>query len=339
MQIDTQARLSPEQQHIVDLNPGIHLVGAPAGSGKTRVMVNRIRILLESKMPADRILCLTFTQKAAAEISARLHHEIGLPASGLWCHTFHSFAFQCLKSPINGALPFGHFDLVEQSVAMDMLFSIGQKLFQERAPSAKQCQKLYRDWSRSINCNELASIPLKVGHLSHEETDVLLDAFVERKWSDRFFDYDDLLFNCVMLLEEDRQFREFWSERFVYVCVDEYQDVNDLQAKMLKCLTSHHRNLLAIGDRAQAIYGFRGANVNHFDNFSAQFSGASTFQLTHNFRSTATIVKAAELLFKDAADFGMRSVEAVRGDGVPIQLVGCINAESEARFIAREYLC
>ena len=123
----------------------------------------------------------------------------------------------------------------------------------------------------------------------------------------------------------------------VYVCVDEYQDVNDLQAKMLQSLTSHHRNLLAIGDRAQAIYGFRGANVNHFDNFSAQFSGASIFHLTHNFRSTATIVRASELLFQDASDSGMRSVEAVRGDGMPVQLVGCIDAESEARFIAREF--
>ena len=337
MQVDLQARLSPDQQHIVDLNPGIHLVGAPAGSGKTRVMVNRIRALLASKMPADRILCLTFTQKAAAEISARLHHEIGLPASGLWCHTFHSFALQCLRSPLNGDLPLGHFELVEQSVAMDMLFSVGKELFRERAPTAKQCKKLYRDWSRSINCNELASVPLKVGSLSHEETDVFLDAFVERKWSERFFDYDDLLFNCAMLLDEDPQFREFWSERFVYVCVDEYQDVNDLQARMLQSLTSHHRNLLAIGDRAQAIYGFRGANVNHFDNFSAQFSDASIFHLTHNFRSTATIVQAAELLFHDASDFRMRSVEAVRGDGLPIQLVGCTDAEAEARFIAREF--
>ena len=160
---------------------------------------------------------------------------------------------------------------------------------------------------------------------------------MERKWASRLFDYDDLLFNCAILLEEDHEFRDFWSERFVYVCVDEYQDVNDLQAKMLQSLTSHHRNLLAIGDRAQAIYGFRGANVNHFDNFSAQFSGASIFHLTHNFRSTATIVRAAELLFQDASDFGTRSIEAVRGEGVPIQLVGSIDAESEARFIAREF--
>ena len=253
-------------------------------------------------MPADRILCLTFTQKAAAEISVRLHHEIGLPASGLWCHTFHSFALQCLKSPLNGDLPIGSFRSCRTVCCDGHAFQCRARIISGARTDSQTMSKALSRLSRSINCNELASVPLKVGRLSHEETDVFLDAFVERKWSERFFDYDDLLFNCADAIDDDPQFREFWSERFVYVCVDEYQDVNDLQARMLQSLTSHHQNLLAIGDRAQAIYGFRGANVNHFDNFSAQFSDASIFHLTHNFRSTATIVRAAELLLHDAFD-------------------------------------
>jgi DNA helicase-2/ATP-dependent DNA helicase PcrA len=139
-----------------------------------------------------------------------------------------------------------------------------------------------------------------------------------------------------LLLDSDEAYRHRWSERFIHILVDEYQDVNDLQARVIDQLSSFHGKVFAIGDHAQAIYGFRGANVDHFRGFSTRFKDAQVHQLTTNFRSTSNIVKGAELLLKDEAIYSDRDVVPVREDGLPIYLVGSPNKEVEATFIAAE---
>ena len=198
--------------------------------------------------------------------------------------------------------------------------------------------KLYRELSASINRNEsiedrLDRLPFSV---SPQEVSAWLDAFVETKLSMRALDYDDLLFMFTFLLETEDNYRHRFSERFVHVLVDEYQDVNDLQARMIALLSSYHRRVFAIGDHAQSIYGFRGANIDHFRSFLDAYPGAQIRKLHVNYRSTQMVVKAAETLLKQDHHFAERMVESGREVGKPVVLVGSQNVEAEARFIAVE---
>jgi DNA helicase II / ATP-dependent DNA helicase PcrA len=329
---------SDEQQALIDDPCKALLVAAPAGAGKTRVLVGKAQQLMESGVPSDRLCILTFTKKSAQDIKLRLANELYSAAEQVVCHTFHAFALECLRVD-SGSLALGtDFSVLSPAKASQLLGRVVADLSPDANLSDGDAFKLYRELSASINRNEsiedrLERLPFVV---SGEDVAPWLDAYVETKLSMRVLDYDDLLFMFTFLLETEVQYRQRFSERFVHVLVDEYQDVNDLQARMIALLSSHHGRIFAIGDHAQSIYGFRGANVRHFRSFVQAYPGAQIRHLHTNYRSTQTIVQAAETLLRQDQYFAGRSVQSAREVGEPIALVGCETVESEAGFIASE---
>ena len=335
---EAQLVYSDEQQALIDDPCNALLVAAPAGAGKTRVLVGKAQQLIESGIPSDRLCILTFTKKSAQDIKLRLAAELDSAAEQVVCHTFHAFALECLRID-SGSLALGaDFSVLSPTKASQLLGRVIADLSPNTHLSDGDAFKLYRELSASINRNEsidgrLKRLPFVVS--SHDVAS-WLDAYVETKLSMRALDYDDLLFMFTFLLETEVQYRHRFSERFVHVLVDEYQDVNDLQARMIALLSSHHGRIFAIGDHAQSIYGFRGANIRHFRSFAQAYPGAQMRQLHTNYRSTQIIVQAAERLLRQDQYFAGRSVQSAREVGEPIALVGCETMESEAGFIASE---
>ena len=335
---ELESRYSHEQQALINGDYQAVLVAAPAGSGKTRLLIGRAASLVRSGVPADRICCLTFTQKSAQEIQKRLCETLGPAGSEIVSATFHGFALQCLKVD-SGALNLGSdFRIISMHESIQILKSVARTVDPEWHVSDQQAQKMYQNLSRSINKNE--PVPLDCDAVDSPTNSIRMNAlynqFVEEKLRLKLVDFDDLMFMFSLLLDSDDAYRQRWSERFIHILVDEYQDVNDLQARLIDQLSSYHGKVFAIGDHAQAIYGFRGANVEHFRRFCTRFKNAEVHQLTTNFRSTSNIVNAAELLLKEESIYTDRAVVPAREDGCPIYLVGSPNKEIEATFIAAE---
>lgn len=335
---DARPIYSDEQQALINDPCSALLVAAPAGAGKTRVLVGKAQQLIESGIPSDRLCILTFTKKSAQDIKLRLAVELGSAAAQIVCHTFHAFALECLRID-SGSLSLGtDFSVLSPGKASQLLGRVVADICPDTNLSDADVFKLYRELSASINRNQ--SIEERLGRLpftlSSDDVARWLDAYVETKLSMRALDYDDLLFMFTFLLETDEPYRIRFSERFVHVLVDEYQDVNDLQARMIALLSSHHGRIFAIGDHAQSIYGFRGANIGHFRSFVDAYPDAQIRHLHVNYRSTQMIVQAAETLLRQDQHFTGRSVESARDTGEPVVLVGCQTVESEAGFIASE---
>ena len=334
---DVEPFYSNAQQSIIDGDFQSVLVTAPAGAGKTRLLIGRAVALVKSGIPADRICCLTFTQKSAQEMHHRLCDALGAIGADIVCATFHGFALNCLRAD-SGPFDLGEdFRIISAHEAVSLLQSTALVVESDWRLSLKEAQKLYQNLSRSINRNE-ALFPKTGGsdEAESQKLETLYGLFVEEKLRRKLMDFDDLIFMFSMLLENNDAYRQRWSERFIHLLVDEYQDINDIQARLIALLSTHHGNVFAIGDHAQAIYGFRGANITHFGSFSSQYESAEIRQLTTNFRSTANIVKAAELMLKGDDMFREREVVSSREDGEQVALVGSPNKNTEAVFIATE---
>ncbi|MGB0646347.1 MAG: ATP-dependent helicase, partial [Bradymonadia bacterium] len=327
-----------EQRALITNSADSLLVAAPAGSGKTRVLIGKLYQLVVDGVPPDRLCVLTFTKKSAQDIRSRLSALVAESMSTLTCHTFHSFALECLRAD-SGTMALGNdFQVLSPSQSIGLLRSVIEEVSPELSLSARDVAKLYRELSVSINCNQ--SIEGRLDRLPFEAPVNLisswLDIFVERKLQQKAVDYDDLLFLFTLLLETDDEYRGRIAERYVHVLVDEYQDVNDLQARMVELLSSHHHRVFAIGDHAQSIYGFRGANIRHFRQFLNTYPGGQIGQLGVNFRSNRVIVRLAESLLKQDRHFADRNVSSARGLGDRVSLVGSPSSEAEAEFIASE---
>ena len=327
-----------EQRALITNTADALLVAAPAGSGKTRVLVGKLHQLVVNGVPPDRLCVLTFTKKSAQDIRTRLNALFAESAATLTCHTFHSFALECLRAD-SGSLALGSdFQVLSPSQSVGLLRSVIEETSPELSLSTRDVAKLYRELSVSINCNQ--SIEQRLDRLTFDAPIELisgwLDVFVERKLQQKALDYDDLLFFFTLLLETDDEYRRRLAERYVHVLVDEYQDVNDLQAQMVQLLSSFHRRVFAIGDHAQSIYGFRGANIRHFRQFLNTYPKGQIGHLGLNFRSNQVIVRLAESLLKQDRHYADRSVRSARELGERVALVGSPNSEVEAEFIASE---
>ncbi len=330
---DLLAQLNPMQQQAVQHDTGPLLLLAGAGSGKTRALTHRIAWLIEKyKVDPWQILAVTFTNKAAGEMKARLEELLG-DAQGLWVSTFHSMCVRILRQEIE-VLGFSRnftiYDDQDQERLLKILLrelDIDEKVLKPRAVAAA----IDRAKNLGIWPDQLDG-----GDYHTDEITRIYALYQERLQQANALDFGDLLMQTVRLLEEHPAVLEKYRQRFHYVLVDEFQDTNQVQYRLVHLLASGHGNLCVVGDDDQSIYRWRGAEVGNILGFERDYPGCVTIRLEQNYRSTKTILDAADAVV--ANNIGRKKkklwTENATGEGVTLETLP--DDLEEGRYLASE---
>jgi DNA helicase-2/ATP-dependent DNA helicase PcrA len=333
--IDLSA-LNPPQREAVTTTEGPLLVLAGAGSGKTRVIVHRIAWLLHQGVDPEAILAVTFTNKAAGEMRERVASVAGAPGVDVFVSTFHSFGLWLLQREHEAAgLPkrFAICDSADQIALVKRCMR--EVKVDDRAFDPHRVLSLL---SRAKNEGKTRIRPRPEGQGDDYDL-VASEVFprYERALSaQRSVDFDDLIARPVALLGKDEALRKRLARRFHYILVDEYQDTNLSQLELLKLLAGEARNVCAVGDDDQAIYGWRGAEVKNILRFDRHFPGAKEVRLEQNYRSTGHILACANGVISKNPDRKPKKLFTTSGDGDRVRVVALPTEEDEAHFIVEE---
>jgi DNA helicase-2/ATP-dependent DNA helicase PcrA len=328
--------LNPQQEAAVRSPGGPLLVLAGAGSGKTRVLTARIAHLIRERGVApSRIFAVTFTNKAAGEMRARVAALLGADPRGLWIGTFHALSARLLRREA-ALLGFGpNFTIYDQDDSESFI----KRLLEQRghSPKAHPPRAIHAIISGAKN-----------RMLLPEELGASAESPLERVAAEIYaglgpalrqanaMDFDDLLLLPLTLFAEQPDRLAYWQRRFDHVLVDEFQDTNAAQYRLVKLLASEHRNLCVVGDDDQAIYGWRGADVRHMLSFQQDFPGATLIKLEQNYRSTQVILDAANgVIAENARRLGKTLFTAKQG-GEPVTLLTAADERDEAEWLAGE---
>ncbi len=330
------AGLNPPQREAVVYHEGPLLVLAGAGSGKTRVLTHRIAYLLATgaARPGE-ILAITFTNKAAAEMRERVAQLIGRSVRAMWVTTFHSACARMLRADAERLGYSRGFTIYDEGDSLRMLkrclteLGVDPKRFPPRAVRSK-ISGAKNQLIDSDSYAETASGPFE---------EIVAEAFplYEKRMLDaNAMDFDDLLVRTVNALELFEEVRERWRRTFRHVLVDEYQDTNHAQYRLLQLLASEHGNLMVVGDEDQSIYGFRYADVSNILNFDHDFKDAGIVKLEQNYRSTETILAAANAVVEHNHERRPKELWTEAEAGEKIQLSELADEHEEARWVAGE---
>ncbi|MBQ5626823.1 MAG: UvrD-helicase domain-containing protein, partial [Bacteroidaceae bacterium] len=321
---------------------GPSLVIAGAGSGKTRVLTYKIAYLLENGFEPWSILALTFTNKAANEMKERIAARVGQrAASMLWMGTFHSVFSKILRREAHHIGYDPQFTIYDQSDSRSLVKSIikdlqlDDKLYKpnavaERISSAKSNLISPSDYENDQglrNDDKRARIPAVYE---------IYKRYAERCRLANAMDFDDLLVNTYRLFKDLPEVRRQYVERFRYVLVDEFQDTNYVQACIVWQLTQERKAVCVVGDDAQSIYSFRGANIGNILGFAERYGGAQIFKLEQNYRSTRMIVNAANSLIAKNSEQIKKNVYSERGEGSPLELYPAYSDLEEVEIVANK---
>ena len=340
--INYEEELNGAQLDAVRYLDGPSLVIAGAGSGKTRVLTYKIAYLLENGFEPWSILALTFTNKAANEMKERIAARVGArSASMLWMGTFHSVFSKILRREAHHIGYDPQFTIYDQSDSRSLVKSIikdmqlDDKVYKpnavaERISSAKSNLISPSDYENDQglrNDDKRARIPSVYD---------IYKRYAERCRLANAMDFDDLLVNTYRLFRDFPDVRRQYVERFRYVLVDEFQDTNYVQACIVWQLTQERKAVCVVGDDAQSIYSFRGANIGNILGFTERYGGAEIFKLEQNYRSTRMIVNAANSLIAKNSQQIKKNVFSERGDGTPLELYPAYSDLEEVEIVANK---
>jgi DNA helicase-2/ATP-dependent DNA helicase PcrA len=340
---DFASELNPQQAAAATHADGPLLIIAGAGSGKTRTLVYRVAHLIERGVAAERILLLTFTRRAAQEMLSRAERLVGSNSKRVHGGTFHATAHRLLRryGPAAG-LP-KDFTIMDQSDSADLMqlsrAQLGYAAKIKRFPKKETLQYVY---SRHIN----TGIPVEdiirdeyaqfVDYL--EDFAKIYNDYIRRKQERNLVDYDDLLLFWALMLEASPDLRQRIGGMYDHILVDEYQDTNVLQARILRGMCGTHANITVVGDDAQSIYSFRGANFRNILDFPKQFAGATTVTLEQNYRSTQPILNVTNTLISRAAERFTKNLWTERTGGETPWLVAARDEQQQTRFVVDRIL-
>jgi DNA helicase-2/ATP-dependent DNA helicase PcrA len=350
LHIDYRAELNDQQFEAVtatgadgSVNSGPMLVIAGAGSGKTRTLTYRVAWLVEHGVPPGRILLLTFTNKAAKEMLRRVENLLPTDISAIWGGTFHHIGNRILRRHAK-LLGFGtDFTILDREDSKDMLDACvaeaGINTKEERFPKGDVLADIY---SLAVNTDRSIERVLaeQYDYFSHLAGPIqtLQKAFRERKLKANAMDYDDLLVNTLRLFQEQTEVAERYREQFLHVLVDEYQDTNKIQAELIDAVAMGHRNLMVVGDDAQSIYSWRGANYRNILGFATRYPGARTFKIEVNYRSVPSILNLANEAIRANVNQFAKNLMPVREGGVKPWLIPCPDSNQQSLFVAQRIM-
>ena len=334
--LETSISLNPAQRAAVEHPSGPLLVVAGAGSGKPRVLTARIARLLEQGVGADRILAFTFTNRAAREMRERVARVAGEAAAGLWMGTFHGTAVRILRRDglaLGIAPGFAIYDREDQDAVLGEVLARVQGASEPGALSTAR-SRISDAKNALVPPEEMARLAISAAEKRMGEIYALYQASLRASAA---LDFDDLIAECVKLFREHPEIGERYGRRFEHVLVDEYQDTNHAQFRLVEALARVHRNLFAVGDDDQSIYGWRGADRSNLLEFDRAFPGAALIRLEQNYRSTGNILKAANAVVAHNRKRQEKRLWCEREDGRPIRFVLAADEAEEARRI-RQFL-
>ena len=342
--IDFASELNAEQLAAVTSPPGASLVIAGAGSGKTRTLTYRVAWLLEQGVPADSILLLTFTNKAAREMIERVKNLVPARADGLWGGTFHSIGNRILRRHAADAGFREGFSIMDREDAEDMISTVveteGLVDTTRKFPKAGVLSDIF---SYSVNTVAPVSkvlsekyryfIPL-APHIEKVHS-----AYEARKREANSLDFDDLLSKTLALFTIHPEIAARYQRRFQHILVDEYQDTNRLQSELVDCLAAHHGNVMVVGDDAQSIYSWRGANFENILQFPKSRPGARVYKIETNYRSVPQVLDLANAAILGNQNQFPKNLAPVR-EGHPVKpaLVALSTNSMQAAFIAQRVM-
>ncbi len=340
--IDYKAELNEEQHRAVTEGDGACLILAGAGSGKTRTITYRVAYLLEQGIAPQNILLLTFTNKAAKEMTERVERLLGTYPSGLWSGTFHSIANRILRKYATQLSYSPNFSILDQDDAGQLIDLCVKELkidTKNRRFPKRSLVKSLISFAQNKRCGIKIAIETKSPKYMPimEEIDAVADLYTRKKREQNVMDFDDLLINLLKLLE-DHHTRDQLASNFQFILVDEFQDTNSIQSAIVDKFASAHRNLFVVGDDAQSIYSFRAAEIKNILDFPKLYPGANVFRLTQNYRSSPEILNVANQSIAKNTNQFKKDLESTKQKGSKPFVVPSVNDRQEAHFIADKIL-
>ncbi len=341
--IDYEAELNPAQCRAVVTTEGPVLVVAGAGTGKTRTLVYRVARLIELGVDPGRVLLLTFTRKAAAEMLRRAGTLLDGRCDRIAGGTFHSFAHLVLRRFGANVGLGASFTILDRSDAEDVINLLRAECgFDKRERRFPRKQGIAELFSMSVNRNLGldALLDSDYAHLAehYDDLETLARRYAAYKTERQLVDYDDLLVKLRDLLRDDAAVRRNLAERYRYVMVDEYQDTNALQAEIVRGLADGHDNVMAVGDDAQSIYSFRGADFRNIMEFPKLFPGTRIIAIEENYRSTQPILALGNAIMERARERHAKTLFTHKAGGSTPLLVLGEDEHYQSRFVCQRIL-
>ena len=331
MILETEA-LNDIQTQAVEHTDGPVLIFAGAGSGKTRVLTHRIALLLgRKKIAPDRIFAVTFTNKAAGEMKTRLERMVGAAARDLWVGTFHAMCVRMLRRDGSKAGISPSFAIIDDADQRQLVKDILDDLdYDERQLAPGAClheiskAKNSLVWPDKFHEQQTSFLGERMANVYTE--------YERRLRESNSLDFDDLIVRTIDLLERDENVREKYQNKFEYILVDEYQDVNIAQYRLIALLGAKHKNVTVVGDDDQSIYSWRGSDYRMILRFEEDFPGAKVFKLEENYRSTQRILDAANALVANNKTRAPKKLFTNRAEGEAITVYAAATERDEARY-------
>ena len=330
------ANLNPAQREAVLHTEGPLLVIAGAGSGKTRVLTHRVAHLMTAiGVKPNEILAITFTNKAAGEMRERLMTMLGPVARAIWILTFHSACGRMLRSEAERLGYKSNFTIYDSADQVRVVKQVLEEL--DKDPKRFVPRGVHAQISNAKN--QLVTPAMYAERISSFYDQTIAEAYelYQRKLAaSNAVDFDDMLMLTVQILENFPDARKKWQNAFRYVMVDEYQDTNHAQYRLLQLLAEKHHNICAVGDPDQSIYAFRGADIRNILEFERDFPETRTIPLEQNYRSTNAILEAANAVIAHNSERKEKRLWSELGDGDPVRVIEVEDEQSEARYVAAQ---
>lgn len=336
MTVDCTYGLNPQQAEAVINTEGPMLIMAGAGSGKTKVLTCRVANLLQKGVRPYRILAITFTNKAAAEMRERVNNMSGPAAKDVWLFTFHAFCARFLRMEIDKLPGYGgNFAIYDTADSQNLIklilkeMNLDDKRFQ---PSGI----LSRISNAKNALQDAAAFTRQAGDFYEQKVADIYSRYEQKLQLNNALDFDDLLMLSIKLLQENKEVREKYQDRFDYLLVDEYQDTNHAQYLLTKFLAAKHRNICVVGDADQSIYGWRGADIQNILDFEKDYPDAKVIKLEQNYRSTQIILDAANAVIENNTGRKPKNLWTENKSGADIIYFQAVDERDEARFVIEQ---
>ncbi len=336
MTVDCTYGLNPQQAEAVINTEGPMLIMAGAGSGKTKVLTCRVANLLQKGVRPYRILAITFTNKAAAEMRERVNNMSGPAAKDVWLFTFHAFCARFLRMEID-KLPgyVGNFAIYDTADSQNLI----KQILKEMNLDDKRFQPsgiLSRISNAKNALQDAEAFARQAGDFYEQKVADIYSRYEQKLQLNNALDFDDLLMLSIKLLQENKEVREKYQDRFDYLLVDEYQDTNHAQYLLTKFLAAKHRNICVVGDADQSIYGWRGADIQNILDFEKDYPDAKVIKLEQNYRSTQIILDAANAVIENNTGRKPKNLWTENKSGADIIYFQAVDERDEARFVIEQ---
>lgn len=336
MTVDCTYGLNSQQAEAVINTEGPMLIMAGAGSGKTKVLTCRVANLLQKGVRPYRILAITFTNKAAAEMRERVNNMSGPAAKDVWLFTFHAFCARFLRMEIDKLPGYGgNFAIYDTADSQNLI----KQILKEMNLDDKRFQPsgiLSRISNAKNALQDAAAFARQAGDFYEQKVADIYSRYEQKLQLNNALDFDDLLMLSIKLLQENKEVREKYQDRFDYLLVDEYQDTNHAQYLLTKFLAAKHRNICVVGDADQSIYGWRGADIQNILDFEKDYPDAKVIKLEQNYRSTQIILDAANAVIENNTGRKPKNLWTENKSGADIIYFQAVDERDEARFVIEQ---